>query len=350
MDTRTAQAGPTRRTVLATTAFAVPAIAMTATSPAFASTGAQTLTVSTPNMQAPAAGNTPVTITVTDNNGQPAPSGAVSLIGPSGVSFSPATPTISNGTAASTMTTTDNWATPGSTLTITAATSGGNTSAGLTVLGANALAGGPNGIGTGSGTPTGNGGAGTGSTSRAISPPEQLLMSFPSPIVSLAQGSGSGVSAFTLALLQDGTVWGVGTNSYGQLGDGTTTSRTTWAKVPGLTGVVEICAGGQTAMARLSNGGIRSWGLNNFGQLGNGTTASSSTPVTVQNITNATQIVAGAANGWALLSTGEVRSWGYGAYGGNGNGGNKSQSLPVAVPGINTAIRISCADYTPYVL
>ena len=30
MDTRTAQAGPTRRTVLATTAFAVPAIAMTA--------------------------------------------------------------------------------------------------------------------------------------------------------------------------------------------------------------------------------------------------------------------------------------------------------------------------------
>lgn len=330
--------GLSRRTVLTGTAWAVPAIAMTASTPAFAASGAQILTISSPNMQAIAKGDTTITVNVSNSNGQPVTSGAVSLTGPSGVSFSPANPTISNGTATSTMTTTDNWAIPGSTLTVTATTSSANKSTGLTAVGANALANGGNGFVWNSATNTisGTGAAGTGSLGVSVTPPTQLLLSFPSPIVSLVSGG-----TFSLALLRDGTVWSVGQDSTGALGDGST-SRTTWGRIPSLSGVKAIACGGANGYAVLSNGEVRAWGANNHGQLGNGTSTASSTPVAVQNITNAVQVVGNSQAGTAaLLSTGEVRTWGYGAHGWLGNGTLADSSVPVAVPGISNAIQLA---------
>ena len=46
-----------------------------------------------------------------------------------------------------------------------------------------------------------------------------------------------------MALLGDGTVWAFGHNAYGQLGDGTTTRRTSPVTVPGLSGVETVTAG-----------------------------------------------------------------------------------------------------------
>jgi alpha-tubulin suppressor-like RCC1 family protein len=46
-----------------------------------------------------------------------------------------------------------------------------------------------------------------------------------------------------LAVLTDGTVRAWGANTYGQLGDGTTTRRTTPVPVPGLTGIETVTAG-----------------------------------------------------------------------------------------------------------
>ena len=62
-----------------------------------------------------------------------------------------------------------------------------------------------------------------------------------SNIIAIAAGS-----KHTLALKQDGTVWAWGDNSSGQLGDGTTTHRTSPVQVPGLTGVSAIAAGRTT--------------------------------------------------------------------------------------------------------
>jgi alpha-tubulin suppressor-like RCC1 family protein len=47
----------------------------------------------------------------------------------------------------------------------------------------------------------------------------------------------------SLALRADGTAWAFGHNTYGQLGDGTTTRRTSPVPVPGLTGVETVTAG-----------------------------------------------------------------------------------------------------------
>ena len=55
-------------------------------------------------------------------------------------------------------------------------------------------------------------------------------------VVQMATGYGS-PSGHGLAVRSDGTVWTWGANGFGQLGDGTTTSRSAPAQVPGLTGV-----------------------------------------------------------------------------------------------------------------
>jgi len=106
----------------------------------------------------------------------------------------------------------------------------------------------------------------------------------PAPV----SGLSSGVTAITTggdhscALTSGGAVKCWGSNSSGELGDGTTTGSHVPVQVSGLTsGVVAISAGGAHTCALLSDGTIRCWGDNSHGQLGNGTTTGSLTPVTV---------------------------------------------------------------------
>ena len=47
----------------------------------------------------------------------------------------------------------------------------------------------------------------------------------------------------SLAIRSDGTAWAFGHNTYGQLGGGTTTRRTSPVVVPNLTGVELVTAG-----------------------------------------------------------------------------------------------------------
>ncbi|OZD42167.1 hypothetical protein CH252_27185 [Rhodococcus sp. 06-1477-1B] len=323
------RSGPSRRAVITNVAWAVPAIAVATAVPAYAASGtAQSLTVASPNMQVVAAGTTPVTGTVTDSSGSPLAGQAVSFTGPAGTSFSPAIATTNgSGVATTTFTTTNTWATPGSTISVTATSSTLNASAALTVLGANAYAVGDN----------SNLKLGTGSTSAATSAPAQLSLVFPSPI----QAIGSG-AAFSLALLADGTVWGIGDNSAGQLGDGTTTSRTTWTKNPTLTGATQIAVGPSNGYALMSDGSVRAWGPNDTGQLGNGTTTDSTSPVTVSGITGATQIASGNGFALALLSSGSVSGWGANDYWQlGGNNYNDVVSRPITVQNIANATQIA---------
>jgi hypothetical protein len=83
--------------------------------------------------------------------------------------------------------------------------------------------------------------------------------------------------------------WGWG--NYGALGDGLSTSRTTIGQVTGLTsGVIGIASGGYNSgsedhsCALLSNNSVSCWGWNPSGQIGDGTTTTRSVPTAVTGL------------------------------------------------------------------
>ncbi len=115
----------------------------------------------------------------------------------------------------------------------------------------------------------------------------------------------------TVALRENGEVWAWGSNGDGQLGDGTED----YIHVPvksKITGVKQISAGGfiqSHTVALKENGEVWTWGNNEYGQLGNGTDTSRSLPVKV-NISGVKQISAGGRHTVALKENGEVWTWG----------------------------------------
>jgi len=84
----------------------------------------------------------------------------------------------------------------------------------------------------------------------------------------------------------EAAIWAWGLNSYGQLGNGTTSNSSTPVQVSNLTNGVMISGGVDHSIATTTAGLAWDWGNNQFGQLGNGTTANSSTPVQVSNLTS----------------------------------------------------------------
>ena len=104
-------------------------------------------------------------------------------------------------------------------------------------------------------------------------------------------GLSSGVSAIALganhscALTTTGGVKCWGSNYSGQLGNGSSGSsadRNTPVDVTGLTsGVAAIALGDTHSCALMTTGGVKCWGRGELGQLGNGSTTDRSTPVDV---------------------------------------------------------------------
>jgi hypothetical protein len=99
------------------------------------------------------------------------------------------------------------------------------------------------------------------------------------PPLERQQGSVAAGDAHSLAVREDGTLWAWGRNWAGQLGDGTTTRRSTPVQV--LTNVRSVTAGGYHSLAVREDGTLWAWGWNGVGQLGDGTTENRSTPVQV---------------------------------------------------------------------
>jgi len=110
-------------------------------------------------------------------------------------------------------------------------------------------------------------------------PSPVAVSGLPGAAVGISAGGtfvGASFVAHAIALMADGTVWGWGDNSYGQLGDLTTTHRVTPVQVTGAAGVVSISAGGNHTLALKDDGSVIAWGYNFYGQLGNGTHVSRS--------------------------------------------------------------------------
>ena len=145
----------------------------------------------------------------------------------------------------------------------------------------------------------------------------------------------------TLALQSDGTVWAWGRNHQGQLGDNTTTTRTAPVIVAGLPPITAIAAGAAHSVALASNGTIWTWGLNGNGQLGIGTTTRSLQPVLVATAWTATGIAAGQSHTLAIQTDGTLWGWGANASGQLGAATPTQSTLPVAIGGVAGAIAVA---------
>lgn len=156
----------------------------------------------------------------------------------------------------------------------------------------------------------------------------------------------------SLAAKSDGTIWAWGDNTYGELGNGTTTSSTTPVQAGGLSGVVSVAGGDYYSLALRTDGTVWAWGDGSYGQLGTNTTATcaqttpcSLTPTQVSGVSGITAIAAGQDHSLALKTDGTVWAWGLNSSGQLGNGSTKNSATPVQVTGLTGVVAIAAGGY-----
>jgi len=158
-----------------------------------------------------------------------------------------------------------------------------------------------------------------------------------SGVAQVSAGSGN-----SMALTVGGTVWTWGDRLV--LGSYSSTDSTVPVQVPGLAGITQIAAGSFSFdLALRSDGTVWGWGLNVLGQLGDGSLVSSRTPVQVTGLTGVTQIAAGDGFGLALRSDGTVWAWGWNLnlVLGDGAPAVTESDVPVQVTGLSNVIQIA---------
>jgi alpha-tubulin suppressor-like RCC1 family protein len=147
------------------------------------------------------------------------------------------------------------------------------------------------------------------------------------------------------SLRPNATVRCWGDNTYGQLGDGTTTRRLTPVTVPGLSDVVEVTAGGFHTCARRTDGTVTCWGSNLSGELGAGLLSTEETsPQDVFNLSDAVSVDAGGAHTCAVRAAGNVVCWGDGLSGQLGTGSLSSATTPRSVAGLSGVAQVASGD------
>lgn len=139
-------------------------------------------------------------------------------------------------------------------------------------------------------------------------------------------GGGAG---YTAIVRDDGTLWTIGNSTSHARGTSTSTELRV---VPALSGVTYISTGQNQGYALLNNGQVMAWGSNTRGQLGDGTQTSRAHPVAIVMPQPEPVVAVSAGNDFGMLLTesGEVRLAGYDYYGqmANSNGGWGAVTFP----------------------
>ena len=154
-------------------------------------------------------------------------------------------------------------------------------------------------------------------------------------VVSLSLGRD-----YSGCITETGKLYMWGLNNYGQLGDGTTVSKTVPTLIPQSAfnneKVVGLSLGGNFSGCITETGKLYMWGWNNYGQLGDGTTTDRYVPTLIsQSAFNNEKVVGlslGRYHSGCITETGKVYMWGLNSSGQLGDGTTTDRYVPTLIP------------------
>ena len=165
-------------------------------------------------------------------------------------------------------------------------------------------------------------------------------------------------SAYTCGVTTSGSVYCWGWNSFGQLGDGSTTRKITPVPVSDGLAFSSVSAGLLHTCGVTTGGAAYCWGWNEFGQLGTETSEScvfntvphrcSTRPIAVSGGLTFASVSAGVRHTCGVTTTGAAYCWGSGEAGRLGNGSTLSSSTPVPISGALTFASVSVGGETSH--
>lgn len=155
---------------------------------------------------------------------------------------------------------------------------------------------------------------------------------------------------FSLALDNFGNIWSWGNNTGGQLGNNSTSLRSTPVSVCGSKKTFcDITTGRLFSVGLDKNGKLWSWGQNAKGQLGDGTIISKSTPISVYGNKTFCNVVASDSNVIAIDNNNIIWGWGDFEYGSLSNNIGGYTLSPNNICGVNKTFNyISAKRWTGF--
>lgn len=192
----------------------------------------------------------------------------------------------------------------------------------------------------------GSGNLGNGSTSNVFMPAAITANFGGNRILRISCGS-----THTLLLTEAGQVFSWGAHSNGQLGNDKQTYRPERV-TNSLDGkfVVDIACSSLSSFAVIDTGEMYAWGSNSSGELGNGSSSNSTQPVLVTSLRNVLlkQIVCGKTHFLALSKSGNVYACGNNTNGqlGDGTVGNKSHSAKMLQEKLGSFSQVAATHFS----
>ena len=170
---------------------------------------------------------------------------------------------------------------------------------------------------------------------------------YPTPTQVISDVKFVDASAWLISFVKnDGTVWSIGKNTFGQFGDGTSIDNvTTPVQMLGVSNAVRVAVGTFASYVLLADSSVLAVGSTLYGLIGDpavqDTAISLAAPV--PSLHGVVDIKATALCTAALTADGDLFTWGAGGY--TGDGDQTTDTLPVRLTGLNNIVAISgCTD------